>query len=541
MKIPRFLSVFLCSAGALLVLALLKASLVSGLSTLPSTRILIFAASCFGLVAASIDWALLRDLLPPRRAVQDRDAPMIHPEQAAALMQALKYPSSPGSKSSVVADPSSDLAPEPHSPAIINLARLHPIVFREICPPSATSLSFYGGLPIAPSDFVWPRTSNKPGKVPLSFIMQWDCAQLAAQDPTGLLPANGALYLFCDLTWGEPFDFRFVHAPGPSEGWQPLQIPEDLPAVYGDEGAHLVPYCSPRVEKRFQDLPRLLPRWPFAPVAFSYPTPEAGDDTDNRFWSEGDNLSQALLALQHADGHAPSEPLRRQTLPFARPFPAFPHDWAAVRIVAAELLRRLHRSDPSLLRDKFEHDRKTTLQRWADSAADLYNSATKHSPAAAIEQPASDKIWRRIEEMEPALGQGWTALLQESVNTSLGIGSEASSALPADLVSECAQRHELASVYLRQDRAGSEPRGSESTSAPIRAIHAPHANHMFGPPSFVQGHVEEYLEDWVLLLELSSRKPIGHEFGEGVYQFMIRPSHLRERRFDRVMLVASAY
>jgi hypothetical protein len=64
---------------------------------------------------------------------------------------------------------------------------------------------------------------------------------------------------------------------------------------------------------------------------------------------------------------------------------------------------------------------------------------------------------------------------------------------------------------------------------------------MFGPPSYVQGHVEEYLEEWVLLLELSSREPIGISLGEGVLQFMIRPTDLRERRFDKVMLVASAY
>lgn len=64
---------------------------------------------------------------------------------------------------------------------------------------------------------------------------------------------------------------------------------------------------------------------------------------------------------------------------------------------------------------------------------------------------------------------------------------------------------------------------------------------MFGPPSFVQGEVEEYLEQWVLLLELSSRRPIGHEFGEGVFQFMIRPADLREGRFDKVKLVVSAY
>jgi len=64
---------------------------------------------------------------------------------------------------------------------------------------------------------------------------------------------------------------------------------------------------------------------------------------------------------------------------------------------------------------------------------------------------------------------------------------------------------------------------------------------MFGPPSFVQGYVEEYLQEWVLLLELSSRKPVGINLGEGVLQFMIRPVDLGERRFERVMLVASAY
>jgi hypothetical protein len=64
---------------------------------------------------------------------------------------------------------------------------------------------------------------------------------------------------------------------------------------------------------------------------------------------------------------------------------------------------------------------------------------------------------------------------------------------------------------------------------------------MFGPPSFVQGAVEEYLEEWVLLLELSSRRPIGLEFGEGVLQFMIRPADLRDKRFDKVQLIASAY
>lgn len=540
MKMPRFLLVFLCGAGALLALSLLKASIISGLNTLPPAKILIFAASCFGLVAASIDWALLRNRLPPRH-FQESDAPKLSSVQAAAIMQALKDPLKTDSQAAAAVSSAPEPGAGPSNEALVRLAESQPIVFKEICPPPSTGLSFYGGVPIVPPLFVWPRSSNKPGKTPLSFVMQWDCVELAAHDRTGALPEDGVLYLFCDLTWGEPFDFRFIHASGSTKEWLALSVPEDLPSVYGDEGAYLVPYCSSQVEKRFQDVPRLLPRWPFSPRGFSYPAPVANADADGRFWSEGQTVAEALLSLQHPQGQAPTNPSRKQALPFGRPFPAFPHDFAAVRIVAAELLRRLHRPDPKLLLDKFEHDRKTTLQRWADSAADLYNSATSHSPAAAVEQSASDRIWRRIEQMAPAIGRGWDAVVQECVNTSLGIGSEASSVLPANLVAECALRHELATIYLRDEQAGSLPGGAEVNSAESRTIHAPCPNHMFGPPSFVQGHVEEYLEEWILLLELSTKKQIGHEFGEGVYQFMIRPAHLRERKFDRVKLIASAY
>jgi hypothetical protein len=75
MKTPRFLAVFLCSAGVLLAAALLKAILVNGLHTLPPAKILIFASASFGLVAAAIDWALLREIVPIRRVSGKRQFP----------------------------------------------------------------------------------------------------------------------------------------------------------------------------------------------------------------------------------------------------------------------------------------------------------------------------------------------------------------------------------------------------------------------------------------------------------------------------------
>jgi hypothetical protein len=196
MKIPRTLAVFLCAAVAIPALAIVKALVVGGLHTLPPVNVLVFAASTFGLVAALIDWALLRDLFPGAKRRSDAKA----------------KPASPGT---VKGWPQNAPASIPHqaqarqNDPIVERARLRPIVFREICPPSATTeLSFYGGAPIGPDSLAWPRVRNKPGDAPLSFIMQWDSAELARQDVTGLLPRDGALYLFADLTWGDPFDFN---------------------------------------------------------------------------------------------------------------------------------------------------------------------------------------------------------------------------------------------------------------------------------------------------------------------------------------------
>src|SRR6185369_8968435 len=126
MKIPRTVAVFLCAAGAALALAILKAVVISGLGTLPPVKVLVFAASTFGLVAALLDWALFRHPLPSARGKQER----------------------PGDRRSQSADRPPQ-APAPRTDAIlIERARQRPIVFREICPPPAASgLSFYGGVP----------------------------------------------------------------------------------------------------------------------------------------------------------------------------------------------------------------------------------------------------------------------------------------------------------------------------------------------------------------------------------------------------------
>jgi uncharacterized protein DUF1963 len=306
MKIPRTLAVFFCAAGAALALAIINALVVSGLDRFPPPEVLSLAASAFGLIAALLNWALFRDRrnnvpvantasqVPVSGEVRSHFAAAVVPEISKARTAAPEKAIG-RSKPEAGAGNEPDMPPKtkvPETGSIVERLSLCPIVFREIFPPSATAgLSFYGGVPVGPAKLAWPRVRNKPVDAPLSFIMQWDCAELAAQDATGLLPRHGVLYLFYDLIWRDPFDFQFIHAPGPVDAMRAMPIPPDLPPVYGDEGAYQVPYCSPQIAKDKQAVPRLLPKWPFEPVAFSYPAPpsdpgaRAGEVQERLFWN----------------------------------------------------------------------------------------------------------------------------------------------------------------------------------------------------------------------------------------------------------------
>ena len=88
-------------------------------------------------------------------------------------------------------------APAPPIHDAILASRRQAILFRQIVPPNhdPTHLSFFGGLPIAPSGFQWPRGESKP----YSFIMQVDCSAVPTDGRLGMFPDDGVLYVFLDL------------------------------------------------------------------------------------------------------------------------------------------------------------------------------------------------------------------------------------------------------------------------------------------------------------------------------------------------------
>ena len=98
----------------------------------------------------------------------------------------------------------------------------------------------FGGVPDVPADFVWPVyegtsfADNEVKKRPLSFLAQFNCADLATLDTEGLLPKTGLLSFFYEMEtacWGfDPKDagcarvFWFEDTSAIASA----QVPEDL-------------------------------------------------------------------------------------------------------------------------------------------------------------------------------------------------------------------------------------------------------------------------------------------------------------------------
>jgi hypothetical protein len=520
----------------------------------------------FGLlVAASLGMGVVisrgagKQVKPGERGVLE-DVPAADPERLSRLTRAAR-------ENAVVAEvqPASATA-EPfiakEADPAIRLARFRPIVFRQAFPPASDQgLSYSGGVPTGPAEFAWPRYDFPDGEAPLTFVMQWDCRALAAQDATGLLPREGVLYFFADLQWRHHEAFRFVHLAGEVESWRPVTPPADLQPLFGDQTAWQVPYCSPRIPAEEQDCPVLLPKWAFAPLAFDYPRIEVEEPEEEWTWS-GRAAADCLIAVQDSLGappfaYNPDQPLRIN----GRPFLVFPHDWAAVRIVAAKVIDTLHNPGhhrlPKSLSDLDETTRADTIAEWLAEAIELYTFAASHRANRAVPQDLSDQLWEWMAKVDGCYYPD--QVVQTAVNISLGLASQALWIIPQELIDRASTSHSLGFSYTRAEylheftarcgqglsRDDAERQWNEAKAAgtllSVRQVHANTPNRIFGPASDPQGDSYEFMANHLLLLEISSSSEIGIELGEGVIQYWISPADLKTGRFDQAKPVASAY
>jgi hypothetical protein len=420
-----------------------------------------------------------------------------------------------------------------NTPAEVAAASKHAIVFRQHFPPrpGTSTLSFFGGAPIAPSGFKWPRPEGDGAQSrPFSFLLQIDCAAVTPDGRRGLLPDRGVLYFFLDLTWGQPDAFRVLYADAQDIGrWTVVQPPDDMGPAFGDH--------APRTWRWTQspaDCPKLLPKWTFDPVVIDVPAPPVDEHEEGAdapvLWPGEKRTAEALRAAQGADVPGNWFTIRDFTTDdgmLRRPFANYPHDWRAIQICSgllAERLRHTHglQGTGTALRGRSDAERDALRMQIRDEARAWFSRAAADPPFAAVPQAESDRFWSWLEAYPWLVRFVITEAVTLSIEASLVESQEAAARIPADVVRRVHSRHALA--------VQSE-----------RGLFASIPDRMLAPPVDVQGHQWDRAKTHLLLLELSSNEPLGHEFGEGVYQFWITPADLRARRFDKVTLTADAY
>jgi len=404
------------------------------------------------------------------------------------------------------------------------------ILFRQHFPPrhGNSTLSFFGGAPVAPGGFRWPSADGAESK-PLSFLMQVDCATVPAAARLQLLPDAGVLYFFLDLTWGEPVAFRVLYEAGTHNDWRAIQLPDDLGVAFGDQSTFVWKWTQSA-----QDCPKLLPKWTFQPVVIPIP-PEVYETDDNEngyapfLWPGDKVMADALRAAQGENvpsGYFSVQDFVDADGTMRRPFITYPHDWRAVQICTGLLLSQLRSnrrpSGAAALRQLSENERDALVARLRDEAQSWYGRAASQSPFAPVPQDVSDQCWTWLAENAWLVRFVIVDAMRMSIEASLVDSERAAAQIPGDVVRRVHGRHALAS----------QTEHGLFVTTPDR---------MLAPPVDVQGNQWERAQTHLLLLELSSNEGLGHHFGEGVYQFWITPEDLMARRVDKVELSTDAY
>ncbi len=416
-------------------------------------------------------------------------------------------------------------------PAIRAAAR-QAIMFRQYFPPphGDERFSFFGGVPIAPAGFAWPRAARGDGALrPLHFLMQLDCGEVPAAARLGLLPDHGVLHIFLDLEWGEGGGCRVIHSTARAGDWAPVSAPADLEPAYGKEARYHWPWAP-----ALADCPATLPRWPFQPVAVKF-TPGEGDD-DAAVASGNPYDLPEITDFQPQIIAAQGEPVAwdpisvREISPvyrtMVRPFANYPHDWRAVQIAAARMIKTVERRRGDRNDHKFKDmpaaERAAFFDAVAGEAQGWLDAAHAEPPFDAVPADRSDACWQWLADRYDLSLLGLVDSITLAIEASLAASAEAAARVPTDVARRLHGRHALA---VRTENG----------------IHVNTPDRMLALASDVQGNQWDRAATHLLLLEISSNDGIGHYFGEGVYQFWITPEDLKARRFDRVELTSDAY
>jgi hypothetical protein len=353
--------------------------------------------------------------------------------------------------------------------------------------------------------------------------MQIDCREIPTSARLGVMPDDGVLYIFMEISESLlGSSYRVIHHAGSTDGWIEVPLPEDLPPALSRYR------CKYAMEEG--QLPRVLPRWDFTPTVIEIPAKCYGDrEDDTPYLWPGISAATLREAQGEAIIHRPYS--IKDFIPemdvFRKPFETFPHDWRAVQYVMGMLIEKLEywKSYPNTapvdqkLPDEEKRKQLSVIQ---EKARQLYDIAAGHPADEEVPEKHRDAVWAFLASEERLsrfiLGEAVTLSVEDSLSRS----PEAASLIPPDVAERIRGRHALVATY----------EGKEYVNTPER---------MLAPPTDVQGGQWEWAGTHLLLLELFSGVGLGRDFGEGVCQLYIAPDDLKARRFDNVKLEFEAY
>lgn len=405
------------------------------------------------------------------------------------------------------------------------------IVLRQAFPPGEEpSRSFYGGVPRVDALFDWPRT--RAGDRALHFLLQVDCAAIPAAARLDLLPPSGALLFFADLSHaldaGRGAEGRVIWiddgSAGEESGWGECTPPDDLLPALADNAASAWPWATDA-----DDAPHILPRWLVTPTAIGLAPARPTPDIDGATWSDSTASADALLAVQGAPAAvfaiSPNDFAIGEDGVMARPWLGYPHDWLAIQILAAQLLREAQR--PANLHDRVlwpelaGEARMDKFAQIASESGEWHALARTKQPFADVTEPVRAAFWDWLSGYAPLARLVAPAACVAAVETTLHAVPASAPQFPPELIARLAYRHALAVRTATR-------------------VHARTPDRLLAAASATEEDQSARRQSHCLLLELVSDDSIGHPFGDHVLQFWITPDDLAQRHFAKAELIVAA-
>ena len=459
----RSLAIFLCAAGAILALATLKALVISGLGTLPPVRVLVFASSTFAMIAALLDWAVLRDLFPSAKTKAERLRTLRTWRPGRTRHRAIQ--------------------------SLSERAFAQSFFVRSVLRGRVVSVSM-AAYRLVRHNFPGPAfvTSRVMHRSPSS------CSGIAGNSlaKTSRACSQGTVCCTCSrILTGANHSIFSLSCEGPN-GWLAGLTGATWPSRYlRRRGGVPSPDCSPRIAKERRKMCRAFcqsglsrHRRLLILLLQGSPMPARVSGTMARTSRKHCSVCSIPRAFRR-----PRDLIRGSRRRASFRASRTNRSMRCCPRGAATALERRRTEAWSAAGISERAHRGGEVRGLRDEAAQRYEFAAMHAPAARVNNPCLTTCGAGWEGLEPVLGPGWGSLMEECVNVSLGLEREAAAALPADLVAACADRHRLASAYLHDEYpdhgkpealARWESRKAEGSLKEVRSVHAACPNHMFG-------------------------------------------------------------